>query len=354
MVSFRYDEPEYSPAEVAARLTAAAGQDTVATDSYSLGGSVSQLERAMAARLGKERAVFMPTGTLANHLALRALAREGRRILVQEQSHIYQDAGDALTTLSGFNLIPLGRERASFTLEEAQGAYAAAAETRVRTAIGALAIESPVRRRHGEAVEFGSMREICAWARLRGIGTHLDGARLFIASRYTGVSVQDYASLFDTVYVSLYKYFGSASGAILAGPAALLDGIYHERRMFGGGLNQAWIFAALALEGLSRFEAEFDEAVRVSEELIRLLAEAGPFGISRIPGGTNIFALELVQRAWAAVGPKTVGFAAALRSRGILLPEAVSGRFYLKVNASLRGRDPGDLLRDFLAAAGGA
>ncbi|MDP2791934.1 MAG: beta-eliminating lyase-related protein, partial [Rectinemataceae bacterium] len=299
MISFRYDAPEYSSSEIAQALVAATSKRGIREDSYSIGGEVGVFESEMARVLGKERAVFMPTGTLANHLAIRTLVARGERlgkrmanrVIVQERSHIYQDVGDALTTLSGLNLIPLGHHRAQYTLEEAKAALADSGQTRVRTGIGAISIESPVRRCHGEVFDFGEMERLTSWAKNNGIGTHLDGARLFIASHYTGISVRKYAALFDTVYVSLYKYFGSPSGAVLAGPAELLDDIYHERRMFGGGLNQSWIFAALALDALPRFDEEFAEAAGISEALIDSLAKSGVFAVARIPNGSNIFAL---------------------------------------------------------------
>ncbi|MFA6507082.1 MAG: beta-eliminating lyase-related protein [Treponemataceae bacterium] len=346
MISFRYDAPEYGAAEIAAMLSEIVGKREIALDAYSLGGEVSRFEAEIAGVLGKEKAVFMPTGTLANHLAIRALAAKGSRVIVQERSHIYQDVGDALSTLSGFQLIPLGHHRAQFTLEEAKEALADAAETRVRTGIGAMSIESPVRRCHGEVFDFGEMSRLTAWARENGIGTHLDGARLFIASQYTKIPVREYAALFDTVYVSLYKYFGPPSGAVLAGPAALLDGMFHERRMFGGGLNQAWPFAALAVDGLARFAEEFAEAARISEILIDTLVDSGGFAVSRVLNGSNIFGLELTERK-ADAGK----FAAALRKRDIFLPDASSGRFYLKVNTSLCGWTAEHIAAEFLSAA---
>jgi len=346
MISFRYDAPEYSSAEIAQKLLDATISRDIVQDNYSIGGEVFRFEAEMARILGKERAVFMPTGTLANHLAIRALATRGNRVIVQERSHIYQDMGDALSLLSGFSLIPLGHHRAHYTLEEAKEALADAGQTRVKTGIGALSIESPVRRCHGEVFDFGEMSRIASWARDNGIGTHLDGARLCIASHYTHISVREYAALFDTVYISLYKYFGTPSGAVLAGPAQLLDRMYHDRRMFGGGLNQAWIFAGLALDALPRFDREFAEAVRVSEALIDLLASSGVFAVSRIPNGSNIFVLELEAGKAGATG-----FAAALRKRNILLPEPVTGKYYLKVNTSLCGREAKDICADFMEAA---
>ena len=100
---------EYS--RLLARLTEA---DTVAPDSYSLGGVVQKLEARMASLLGKETAVWLPTGTLANHLAVRLLAGNRRRVLVQAESHLYNDCGDCAQTLSGLTLIPLARGKAEF------------------------------------------------------------------------------------------------------------------------------------------------------------------------------------------------------------------------------------------------
>ena len=106
------------------------------------------------------------------------------------------------------------------------------------------------------------------FARERGIGLHLDGARLLIEAAYTGIAPAETAALFDTVYVSLWKYLNAASGAILAGPRALLDGLYHERRMFGGSLPHAWPYAAVALHFLDGFAERFAEAVAASERLL--------------------------------------------------------------------------------------
>jgi threonine aldolase len=94
-IHFRSDGVALSPADYARLLARLAAEDEVAADEFSLGGAVERLERRMAALLGKEMAVFMPSGTLANHLALRLLARRGRRVLVQRDSHLYCDCGDA-------------------------------------------------------------------------------------------------------------------------------------------------------------------------------------------------------------------------------------------------------------------
>src|SRR5215471_10591890 len=101
------------------------------------------------------------------------------------------------------------------------------------------------------------MEKIVAWARAHHVGLHLDGARIFLESAYTGRPVKEYAALFDTVYVSMYKYFNAAAGAILAGPKALLADLYHTRRMFGGGLPHVWPYTAVALHYVDGFEQRF-------------------------------------------------------------------------------------------------
>ncbi|MFN0317223.1 MAG: threonine aldolase family protein [Burkholderiales bacterium] len=263
-------------------------------DIYGLGGIVEEAEQYFARVLGKERALFMPTGTLANQLALRALAGEKRRVIVQDVSHVYNDTGDACQILSGQTLLPLAPERATFTWEEAERALNRTASGRVLASVGALSIESPVRRRSGELFDHGEMTRICAQAKQRGIGLHLDGARLFIASAYTGISPAAYAAPFDTVYVSLWKYFNSLNGAILAGPASLLDGMFHTRRMFGGALFSAWPFALLAQHYAGGFIERLSSAIAVSNEFMAAI-KGKSARIERVANGTNIFKLIVAE-----------------------------------------------------------
>ena len=156
---------------------------------------------------------------------------------------------------------------------------------RVHTAVGAISIELPVRRIMGEVFDFAEMQKIAAFARERRIGLHLDGARLFLASAYTGISPATCAALFDTVYVSLYKYFNAASGAILAGPRHLLENLYHERRMFGGGLQQVWPDAAVALHYLNGFPDRYARAVAAADALFVALGQHPRCQVARRPAG---------------------------------------------------------------------
>ena len=304
-----------TPADQGRLLARLAGEGRIARDSYSNGGVVGELEERFAALLGKERAVFMPTGTLANHLAVRALAGGRGRAVVQAESHLFNDSGDCVQTLSGITLMPLAPGRATFTLDDVQEVIDRTAGGRVSRPVSAISIETPVRRRFGERFDQAELDRVTAFARARGIGLHLDGARLFLQSACTGVGVAEYARPFDTVYVSLYKYFNAVSGAILAGPRALLDDMYHTRRMFGAGLPGAWPFAAVALHHLPGFVDRFRRAVGVSEAFIDRIARHEAFGVERMPAPTNLFRLRV-----SAADP--AGFRARLRDRGVDLGRA--------------------------------
>lgn len=325
-------------------LTRLADEGRIDRDSYSNGGTVQQLEEQFAALLGKERAVFMPTGTLANHLAVRALAGGTGRAIVQAESHLFNDSGDCVQTLSAITLMPLAPGKATFTLDEVQEVISRTASGRVARPVSVISIETPVRRRYGETFDDAELDRVTAFARREGIRLHLDGARLFLQSAYSGTAVAEYARPFDTVYVSLYKYFNAVSGAILAGPRALLDDMYHTRRMFGAGLPGAWPFAAVALHYLPGFVARFRDAVAVSEAFIGQLTRHDVFTVERMLGGTNLFRLEVA-------APDLVAFRARLRDDGVDLGGVSGdGRFLVGVNETWN-RVPADVLADRFVAA---
>ena len=118
LVSFGGDGEPKSPRSMLQTLIEFEEEFGFEADSYSLGGNVQQVEEKFAEMLGKEAAVFMPTGTLANHLAVRMLCGDKPRAIVQEQSHLYQDSGDCVSRLSNINLLPLAKDRPHFTVEE--------------------------------------------------------------------------------------------------------------------------------------------------------------------------------------------------------------------------------------------
>lgn len=291
-VVFRGDGEPNHPILMARKLVEF-NESYLEQDTYSRGGVVERLEEYFAGVLGKEKALFVPTGTLANHLAIRTLCKGKSRVVVQEQSHLYNDSGDCATRLSSISLLPLATGRSYFTLAELKGLVDRCATGRVATPIGALMIESPVRRREGEVVPFSKMKNITQYCASQGIGTHLDGARLYMMAAATGVSLRKYTALFDTVYISLYKYFGAPYGAILAGTDDIVSNLYHERRMFGGGLSSAALAASLALAGAQGFEARFQEALKMAIRVFEQINTIENIRIETIKNGSNIFRLQV-------------------------------------------------------------
>ena len=334
-----------TPAEQGRLLARLAEEGRIERDSYSNGGVVRTLEEEFARLLGKERAVFMPTGTLANHLAVRTLAGPGGgRAIVQAEAHLYNDSGDCVQTLSAIPLIPLAPGRSTFTLDQVQETVERTRGGRVSRPVSVISIETPVRRRSGETFDQAELDRITAFARREGIRLHLDGARMFLQSAYTGMDVAELARPFDTVYVSLYKYFNAASGAILAGPASLLDDMFHARRMFGSGLPGAWPFAAVALNFVPGFMERFTNAVRTSESFITELADHDAFRVERLTGGTNLFRLRLD-------GPDPEAFRRRLREREVDLGSVrTDGGFLVGVNETWNRATPDDLADRFRSA----
>jgi threonine aldolase len=349
-VHFRSDGLSLSPADYARLLARLAAESGIEADEFSRDGVVARLEQRMAETLGKETAVFLPSGTLANNLALRLIAERGRRVLVQRESHIYNDTGDGAQELIGLTLIPLAPERATFTLEEAAAQVERAEAGRVLTPVGVISIESPVRRLAGEVFDFAEMRRIADFARERGIGLHLDGARLFLASPYTGIAPATYAALFDTVYVSLYKYFNAAGGAVLAGPRQLLENLYHQRRMFGGSLRQAWPYAAVALHYLDGFAERFERAVAAADALFDALQGHRCCEILRSASGTNIARLHVHRDDVATLPKRLLGRGVSIRPAS--RSSADGAEFELYTNETILRRPRAEIIETFAAALG--
>ena len=158
-VDFTGDGVPLSAAEYA-QLLARLATSAIELDKYSRGGPVVALERQFATLLGKEAAVFMPSGTLANHLAVRALAGARRRVVVQQTSHLYNDSGDCAHEFSALTLLPLAPGLATFSWDDAAAELSRAAGGRVLTEVGAISIETPVRRLSHVMFDFATMQRI--------------------------------------------------------------------------------------------------------------------------------------------------------------------------------------------------
>jgi threonine aldolase len=342
-VHFQTDGLHLTPAEYSQLLARLAKEGRAEPDIYLSGGCVAALEARLAKLLGKERAVFLPTGTLANHLAIRCQAGAKSRALVQAESHVYRDTLDCVQTLSHLNLVPLAADKATVPLGAVEEAYRQATSGPFPVQVGVISLECPVRRKLGETFDLAEMKRIITFARKHEIKMHLDGARLWIASAYTGVGTGEYAALFDTVYISLYKYFNAGTGAILAGPQTVIEQVAHARKVFGGGLFQAWPYAAVALYYLEGFAERYQKAVAVAETLLTQFEQHPRFRVERIPHGTNIVKLHVRD----VDGAK---YQAALRNRGVYLgnPRPNSGEFMLTINESLNRHSPDELAKVFI------
>lgn len=345
-VNFVSDGVDYTPVEYATRLHEVASREGFAADYYSLGGAVEALEKKFAALLGKEAAMFVPTGTLANHLAIRRLAGRDQRVLVQAESHYFNDSGDGAQALSGLTLVPMGLGQADVTLDEVKAWVERTAGGRVRTPIGVISIESPVRRRDHAMADFAQMQRVAAYAREQGIRLHLDGARLFNVPLHSGKSLTDVTALFDTVYVSLWKHFNGATGAILAGDASVIEGLFHERRLFGGAMPYAWPQMALVADHVDAYQDEYARAWRVTEAMMALLAGDGRFAFTRVPHGTSRFFMTVK-------GADPAAMVAYARRHDVVMatPHPQTGTVGMQVNPSVLRSTPEALARVLMAAA---
>jgi threonine aldolase len=342
-VDFLHDGLNLSPKEYANLLMQLADEGKIKADFYSNGGVVEELENKFAQLLGKESSVFMPTGTLANHIAIRKLSGNNRRVIVQEQSHIYNDTGDSSQILSGLNLIPLGTNAVEFSLEDVEKTIAKTKLGRVEAQIGAIAIETPVRRQQDRMVSYENLKKVTDFAKRNGIKTHLDGARLFKQAVHTGVEPKQYGELFDTVFTSMWKCFNASSGAILAGDKAFTEKLFHERRMFGGGLPAAWVFAAVALHYADGFMNEYKLAWSNSEKLFKELGKDKRVKFGTIANGSHFVNLQV-----SNANPDK--FREGLAKRNIEITKSGDHGFMLKVNPSINRVSVQELTGMFLEA----
>jgi len=313
-------------------------------DSYGHGGAVEQLEKRFAALTGKEAAIMMPTGTLANQLALAVLSGESTKVFVQETSHIFRDEADAAQSVFGKRLIPLAKGEAFFTQEELQGAIEYFNKEEVfKSGIGAVAIENPVRRNDGKVVPLREIKKISAYCRSNGYKLHLDGARLYLASAFSGVSIQEYASYFDTVYISLYKYLGAHGGAVLCGDKAVIGKMEHLIKVHGGTVYSNWSNAAMALHHLDGLEDRLKQTAARARDLFLQLNALPGIEIKTLAGGSNIFDLKFRE----SIDAKAFAEILASKHKIQLSSRKIDGFIKVRVNESLLHRDVPAIVKAF-------
>ena len=210
---------------------------------YGEGEVVERLEKRIAALLGKEAAVFMPSGTMAQQIALRIWCdRAGtNHVAFHPLSHLEIHEQQGYRRLHGLNATLLGTTARLFTREDLEGLV---------EPVGAILFELPQREIGGQLPAWEDLVEMVGWARRRGVATHMDGARLWETKPFFGREYAEIAALFDSVYVSFYKILGGVAGAALAGPAGLIKEARVWQRRHGGNLIHVYPMTLSAEHGL--------------------------------------------------------------------------------------------------------
>ena len=251
----------------------------VGDDVYGDDPTVTALEARTAEILGKEAAVYMPTGTMTNQVALRAHTESGDEILTDIGAHIYTNEGGAPAGLSGLLVRPIFGKNGIFSSEQLEQAI------RVLHPFNPSTIPAPTKLVCLENTHNGgggivwpldTMSAVADVARRHAIPLHLDGARLWNASAASGHAESDYAALFDTVSVCFSKGLGAPVGSALAGNKDFIKRARRFKQMFGGGFRQAGVIAAAALHALQNHRGRLVE----DHEKARTLAK----GLAAFPG----------------------------------------------------------------------
>ncbi len=252
--------------------------------------SVNQLQEMVARMLGKEDAVFLPSGTMCNLIAFATHCRPGDVILLDRTAHpLISEAGGA-ALLAGVTVHPIDGPSGMFT--PPQVAELILPPTRYRPPVRLVSIEQTVNAAGGRIWPLEQIREVCSEAHDRGLRTHMDGARLFNASVASGVAVAEYAASFDSIWVDLSKGLGAPVGAVLAGTQEFIQEAWQWKQRIGGAMRQAGIIAAAGIHALRH---HVDRLAQDHENARRLAGQiAGSPGIEINPETveTNIVRFE--------------------------------------------------------------
>jgi threonine aldolase len=267
----------------------AAHDAEVGDDVYGDDPSVTELERRAADLVGMEAALFVPSGTMGNQVAIRTHTDRGQELVVDDEAHVVKWELGGVADLSGVQarMVDCG-PRAVPTAEQVRTAYVE--ESLHRPGTGLLCLENTHNSRGGVAVGVDAIEEACEAAHDLGVPVHLDGARLFNAAVALDVAPEALTGPADTVNFCLSKGLGAPVGSLLAGPAPFVDRARRVRKLFGGGMRQAGIIAApglVALDNVGRLEADHANARVLADGLDTI------DGLSTQDPDTNIVMLSV-------------------------------------------------------------
>ena len=299
-----------TPAMRAAIAAAEVGDDALGDDP-----TTRRLEETVAALLGHERALFFPTGLMANQTALAVLGRWGGEVVVEAGAHVLNFEDGAAAALSGIQLRAVDAPSGQLTAELVRGAIRPVSRYAPRTC--AVAVENTHLASGGRVMPVAVLEAIAGVVREHGIGLHLDGARLWNACAASAHAPADYARHADTVMVALSKALGCPVGSVLAGSAELMEEAWRVRRRLGGAMRQSGILAAAGLHAIEYHRAGISQ----DHERARRLGEGVAVlpGFAVVPPETNVVLIELDDGHI----PELLYF---LEKRGILLLKFGTGR----------------------------
>lgn len=292
----------------------------VGDEQLSLDPTVNALCARVAVLLGKEAAMFLPSGAMCNSVAILTHCRPGDEIIAHETAHIIEAEGGAPWALAGARVLGLSGPRGMFTVDDLRSVLRS--PSRYSAPQTLLAIEQTSNLGGGAVWTLDTLHSLAAVARDHGMATHMDGARLMNAVVASGIKASDFTAGFDTVWIDFTKGLGAPLGAVLAGSADMIGRAWRWKQRLGGSLRQAGICAAGCLYALDhhvdRLAEDHANAKRLAE------------GLSRIPGLTvETPETNLVYADVAASGRDPAGWADALRAQGIMV--SVMGRTRLRL-----------------------
>jgi threonine aldolase len=272
--------PKRSVHDVFAELAETTGED-VAQDHYGAGEVIETVEGRVAEMLGHEAAVLMPSGTMAQQIALRIWCdRAGdSRIAFHPTCHLERHEQGAYRELHGLSATLLGSPERLFTLDDLEA---------MREPVAAVLFELPQREIGGHLPPWDDLVAMTSWVRDQGAAVHMDGARLWESQPFYGKEYAEIAGLFDSVYVSFYKILGGLNGAALVGPKDLIDEARIWQRRHGGNIPHMYPIALSANLGLDAHLSRMGEYHAKAVEIAAMLAGLPEVTVSPDPPHTNM------------------------------------------------------------------
>lgn len=310
----------------------------VGDDVFGEDPTVNRLQQEVAAILGKEAALFVPSGVMANQLALKVHTQPGDEVIVERDAHIFQYETAAPAFLSNVQIHTVPGTRGVLTVDDVAGAIRPPVYYMPRTRL--LCLENTHNRAGGTIYPLGMIKEVRAFARLHSLSMHLDGARLWNACVATGLKPATYAAQFDSVAVCFSKGLGAPVGSALAGSRSFIEEARRYRKIFGGGMRQAGIIAAGALFALRNNIDRLVEDHEKARQFATAIATAPGVHVDLESVQTNIVIISLSkQTAQEAIR--------RLRSQGVLLTEAGPSSIRAVFHLDVSHDDVDDAIRIF-------